>query len=515
MNFSNHQDLVQKLVQGSVFLVAAVGAVYLSSLVVDENYRFVVLALLILMVLPFAWTNLWLLEGLLVPCSLLAGGIAYASGFTPFHLVSIVFLGLFVLKHFNSIRFVRLEWKPPFFMLVTLFLLVMLLLFHMVDLNLGLTRPKGVGGLKIGLTGLMLFLVFLKFVFFGIDPRALRFAPFLSIGVAVFLLFLELGSRYIPSLHYQLRSIYDTNWEFMYSDTFQKFQEAFFRIQTLRELGLFLLIAGISFFDRKKFFGFRSLACLLACLLGLGCMVGSGYRAYATIGFLISLLGLIIQFRILSFYPIVVLSLVFAGVIALQGSAFELPLQVQRSLKWLPGDWDVRITQEESGAEWRLKLWQAYLDQIRPSVYWIGQGQQITTGVTEASSVQLLMATDTSALQMFVDMKALHSGFLTTMDIVGVPGVILLFGWMVYGLIKGISTLIRTGFSSPLIIWFFLYFAWNWPGYWYTGSFPNSFAQLILSTILLAYVCDSEAARAPQPPALVPDSPARPRFADV
>ncbi len=143
---------------------------------------------------------------------------------------------------------------------------------------------------------------------------------------------------------------------------------------------VFLIFARFS--PREVFTLRRSLLVVLYFFCFLMVLVSGKRMAMASI-FLPLVLGAILHRQFV--YIFVATALAAAGlafVTAGQGQWFNLPLVAQRTISWLPGDWDPELQGMTGGADdWRteLRLWAAETAKSNP---WIGRGFAIDISET-------------------------------------------------------------------------------------------------------------------------------------
>jgi hypothetical protein len=128
------------------------------------------------------------------------------------------------------------------------------------------------------------------------------------------------------------------------------------------------------------------------------------------------------------------------GLLLMQGSLIQLPLTAQRTLSWLPGDWDQKaVADAEGSSQWRFEMWEwAWNDDriLRDRTCGQGFGLSIDDMNLIASSLiaggggaSLLGGSDR---ENFMIMGSFHSGPLSTIKYVGVVGLALYLPLILY-----------------------------------------------------------------------------------
>ena len=101
----------------------------------------------------------------------------------------------------------------------------------------------------------------------------------------------------------------------------------------------------------------------------------SGFRNTIAKFFLIGLIGLWQSFRVYSFFLILPALAILGLFLWSHGKLFELPRSVQRSLTWLPGDWDPSVKNATEGSsKFRVNLRRVYMSEFFRSTNLLGEG---------------------------------------------------------------------------------------------------------------------------------------------
>lgn len=124
------------------------------------------------------------------------------------------------------------------------------------------------------------------------------------------------------------------------------------------------------------------------------------------------------------------------------GRLFTLPLSVQRSLSFLPGNWDYRAVQDAKGSsEWRFEMWQMVLTEDKwIKNKWLGDGFGFTQhdlAIMERAAAGGAGFLTGTRQESFLIVGAYHSGPLSAIRYAGVVGLILLYILMVQTAVRG------------------------------------------------------------------------------
>lgn len=179
---------------------------------------------------------------------------------------------------------------------------------------------------------------------------------------------------------------------------------------------------------------------MLLCLV-FGAIFLSGYRStflFAIVAFFLSgvLRGNVKDLWIAG--TGVLLSLIV--LVSVQGTLVQLPMTVQRTLSWLPGDWNQQaIADAEGSTQWRVEMWGWAWndDRILKDRTW-GQGFGLTLDDMSLIASSMMAGQGGGSLlggsdrEQFMITGAFHSGPLSAIKYVGVVGLVLYYPMMCY-----------------------------------------------------------------------------------
>jgi hypothetical protein len=172
-----------------------------------------------------------------------------------------------------------------------------------------------------------------------------------------------------------------------------------------------------------------------------GVLFLAGFRSMLLFAFVAFFLSSILRGKLHDVWITIsggVLALVF--LIALQGTVLHLPLTMQRTLSWLPGDWDpVAVMDAEASTEWRVDMWEWAWndDRILRNKLW-GQGFGLTLDDMNLIATSLAAGQGGSSLlggsdrELFMINGTFHSGPLSSVKYIGIIGFCLYFPLMCY-----------------------------------------------------------------------------------
>lgn len=211
----------------------------------------------------------------------------------------------------------------------------------------------------------------------------------------------------------------------------------------------------------SPFYPFRSILFVLA----VGAIFLSGFRSVILFAMVAFLLSSILRGRLKDLWVAgagMLLGLLV--LISMQGSLIQLPMTLQRTLSWLPGDWDpVAVGDAQESTQWRVDMWGwAWNDDriLRDRVW--GQGFGLSLDDMNLIATSLMAGQGGGSLlggsdrENFMITGSFHSGPLSTIKYVGIVGLALYYPLMCYMALLAWRTCVRAretkAFSLALFV---------------------------------------------------------------
>jgi hypothetical protein len=187
----------------------------------------------------------------------------------------------------------------------------------------------------------------------------------------------------------------------------------------------------------SPFYLFRALLFTLA----IGAIFLSGFRSVILFAIVAFLLSTILRGNMKDLVTAgagMLLGLIL--LISVQGSFVQLPLTVQRTLSWLPGDWDQKaVADAEGSTQWRVEMWGwAWNDDriLRDKIWGQGFGLSLDDLSLIAASLMAGQSGQTllggSDRESFLITGTFHSGPLSAIKYIGIVGLALYYLLMCY-----------------------------------------------------------------------------------
>lgn len=201
------------------------------------------------------------------------------------------------------------------------------------------------------------------------------------------------------------------------------------RLYGFRTLGLGVVLYCASTHDFKVPLSGKSLL-YGGILIPLGiCLTAlAGFRTYVTVALFMAFLAAILRMKWQAAIPTVLGAFMLGMVILGQGNFYELPIQAQRALSFLPGDWESSAVGDAMhSTQWRQNIWRVWYNKYFPQHPFLGRGWSYDPReALGASLTGFLKLTQDELSYTFATTGDLHNGPLSAIDAVGTIGMILL-----------------------------------------------------------------------------------------
>jgi len=236
------------------------------------------------------------------------------------------------------------------------------------------------------------------------------------------------------------------------------------RFGALAKLGSALGLCSLCYFPARTWLQPNRLWVLPMLLFGgLLCAI-SGYRN-TIFRYGVSLMaGLFAMMRFKSLLLLPLLAAAGLAIALTQGSVFNYPVQIQRALSFLPGDWDAKAELEAKGSnEWRGKITTLFFHEFFQKAPLIGKGYHYSanlakqeTDVYLAVAQRQLDAHDEFAdARRFIEMRQPHEGPVNILLVTGSVGTFFFVAYCLALLAYSFGSVIRTPSRdvTPIQIW--------------------------------------------------------------
>ena len=438
------QNLVRRIIEVGFFLGAVLVAIF-----VAPNSPFLVIGICLglfgFIAVGRLGRNIWVLfpmtAGLSGTINLIKGGL------TPLQLVCIVlfFYCFYLMKADPTFR-IR---TGPMWFFIPLFCITLLLAFNWLkgrDLGLNIFGSVRVGG-KNYMNCVLPFVGYIAAISIRRpNPKHDMRLPLYILSGYVFDAIIYVTTTIVPATAPAIFRIYD-------SVNIEAFQAT--QVSQISDMA-----AGyVTRFGRSGHLAYVLLACLQAYLpwqtwiriptllfapfiafFALICSLLSGFRNYLLRFVIVALIGIWQSFGIYSLFLALPAVSVVAVLVFGQGTMFNLPPVIQRTLLFLPGDWDREIAKSAEGtADFRKDLRRVYFKEFFRADNFLGDGYLYDREDLEYSQEEfwrrmgIRAATDKDdGIRSFIRRRAHHEGIIDIHHILGHVGTVV---WVVFGVI--------------------------------------------------------------------------------
>jgi len=448
-------------------------------------------------------------------CPLLGGAVAGTLNFLPLPLnaghVACIMLIIYYITGYIIIRQKRMKLGPPQF-LWPILLVTLIIFYHNHSLNVGILGGSEEGARPAILIYLVTIAYFCAINLVSPSVSFLRNIPFLYFVVTVFSSIPYLLSTYIPGLAPLLYNVTNSVNVDVYVDSLNGTGESDSLVGKLAAFGpigsslqLYLLCyypIGTWLRPDRWWVAGLSIVCIIL-------QVACGYRGEIFSFALLVLAGAWAYYSWRSLIlPMVVAVAALVLFVASSNNIVhlpvnKLPLIAQRTLSFLPGDWDKEAKESgESSNDFRKGIQDVYIDEYMKRSPLIGNGFTIDT--KEFQFYQDAMRSggwgDRSYLQAktFIEGKLFHTGWISVYDCVGIIGTLsfVLLGWNEIRMVRNFMGGPRADRQStlfPLYVWIFCQLVAMMGSFFAVfGSFPDAFTGLLIYGMILSHLRDIE-----------------------
>ena len=401
-------------------------AIFLGAQIGDSKYGPLLLGALITIVVSFSIFSGHFFWVLTIASSFLAGTFPILGGsFTTFQIL----MAIGVVKFLTAdvvLRHSRIK-KPDRFDMLLIAGFMAVLVWHGIHDRFGM---KFLGSSVWGgrnyvnvFVGLAAFFVILTV---PMKPKVWAKLPYVILAVTLFDLIIGVITKISPSTVYKIYPFYSAVSAASLVEVVTGETDITGRVVAFGSFGFVLVTLILASTSLSKLLHPSNFFRLVALLIGFCSALYSGFRT-AVIN---SLVGTIVAgIRDLKWAVLMVLPLaagLLFGISILNSEFVALPKQVQRSLAFMPGNWDTQMVQDaKSSNDFRREVWTLWLKDYFPAHPFIGRGFGFKSEWGQTLSRQYNPYSNIQAIET----GNIHNGFLATLDSLGIIGTIFFVIW--------------------------------------------------------------------------------------
>lgn len=312
-----------------------------------------------------------------------------------------------------------------------------------------------------------------------ISPKAWARLPYLILAVTLFDLAIALITTIYPASIYKIFPFYSAVSTAGITEIVTGEAVETVRVGGFGNFGFALITLVLASTSLRKLLYPSNLGRMFAIAIGwIGVLVSSFRSAIFNTVIVFALAGIRdLRWAAIALLP--VLAAFLFGLSILNSDFVHLPKQVQRTLSFLPGQWDTEMKLDASASnEFRERVWTLWRSEYFPVHPWLGRGFGFRS--EEASSPAAVNSPEED--KMMVEVGNIHSGFYATVDALGMVGTVFFVLWNLRLLIRILTTRISKRSPAEVSLRFIgltlgVYILSFWVGAQNLGSFlPQEFA---------------------------------------
>jgi hypothetical protein len=270
-----------------------------------------------------------------------------------------------------------------------------------------------------------------------ISPKQAKLIISATVIISIVLALVCTVVMFIPSLGTVLGRFYSSFSSFGIQEG-QDVEVGTSRLTTLQGPGTTLITYCVCMVNPMTMLSPKNLKFLFLYIAGLLMILLSGYRSAIFGVFFITGVGSFLRERLEGVVKLI-FSLFFIGAcfIVITYSGLQLPLTFQRSLSFLPGDWDPSaVKAAEASSEWRYEMWRTVMSSdryIRNKLLGDGYGflRSDFEDMIDASNGVGRLAGAEGDKEIHMIQGTYHSGPISSIKRVGYIGLVILLVYMI------------------------------------------------------------------------------------
>ena len=436
-----------------------------------------------------------------------------------FSIQELTIMVIFIYIIFRMIFGLNVPWKiGPALLWVPLAGVAGVVVYHWIssgDIGIKLLGGTGWGGRKYFKVFISALSIPLLASFPGIRIQDLQKVPLVYFLGSFADIAPDLLTTYIPASAPFVFRVYSGVNLSEYGDTLRgNFggEKGITRFGALAKLGSALGLVSLCYFPARTWLQPNRLWVLPTILIGgLLCAI-SGYRNTISRYGVSLMAGLFAMIRFRAFLLLPLAAATGLAIALTQGSVFNYPLQIQRSLNFLPGDWDAKATSEAKGSsKWREQITTLFYKEYFAKAPLIGQGyhfrselaKQETDSYLAIAQRQLDVGDEFAEARRFIEMRQPHEGPVHILLITGSVGAFFFVAYCLALFFYSFGSVMRTSSRdvTPIQIWAVATLTPQILGFFIVfGDLTNFLIQVCPVSILLYRFERLKAAARPTPP---------------
>src|SRR5499427_1976511 len=467
-------------------------ATFIGAQIGGEHYTDLVLGAAIVLLAAVTFLSgrfYWILA---IASSFLGGTFPIFGGqFTPFQILALIGIAKFILEDV-VVKRTRLKMGPRFdVLLIVAFTAV--LMWHGIHDRFGMRfLGSSVSG---GRHYVNVFVGLVAFVVIQSVPMPNKLwsrLPYAILAVTSFDLIIGIITTIFPASIYKIYPFYSAVSMAGVEEIISGQSETG-RIGAFGNFGSVLILIVFSTVSLRSLLHPSNFGRLL--LLGVGgfSVLYSGFRSMVLNSFLATFLAGIRDLKGGVVWLVVQLALFLAGISVINSTVVPLPRQIQRSLTFLPGEWDSEMLSDAADSnQFRKQVWTTWEREYFPKQPWLGRG----FGFKSQWGQRSVYKSDIYDSVWTVETGNIHNGFLASLDSMGIVGTLFFVIWNLRLLVRTLQVPFRGDDPNGMVLRFIaLYLAVSIISYWFFAQDLGTFLshELVLVGVFLRLQSDRAA----------------------
>ncbi len=485
-----------------IFVICAAAlflAIYLGSQIGGEHYRELVLGAAIALLAAVTLLSGRFYWVLVIASSFLGGTFPILGGqFTPFQILMAIGVAKFFVGDV-ALRHTRLKVGPRFDAFLIIGFMAVLTWhgihdrFGMKFLGSSIWGGRNYVNVFVGLA------VFAVIQTVPVSTKLWARLPYLVLVVTTFDLVIGIITTVFPASIFKIYPFYSAV-SVAGIEEIVSGESVTGRIGAFGNFGFILILIVLASVSLRRLLHPSNFRSLVLLAVGGATVLYSGFRSAVVNSFLGMLIVGVRDLKGRVVFLVLLIAISLGAVSFVNSEIIRLPKQVQRSLTFLPGNWDSEMAQDAAASnEFRQRVWTAWTRQYFPVHPWIGRGFGFKSEWAQKLTYQRNMYDTVQTIET----GNIHNGFLASLDAMGIIGTIFFVLWNLRMLVRTLRIPFNKDDPAGVVLRFIaLYLGVSIISYWIgaqdVGSFlPREFA--LAGVLLLLQREDKVVAEAPTP----------------
>ena len=400
-------------------------AIFLGTQIGAENYPQLLLGAVIVIVGSislFSGRFFWVLT---IASSFLAGTFPILGGqFTPFQILMAIGVAKFLVGDV-VLRRTKLKLGTRFDLLLIVGFMAILTWHGMQDrfgmrfLGSNVWGGRNYVNVYVGLAA------FFVIQSIPIKPKLWAKLPYVILTVAAFDMVIAIITTVVPSSIYAIYPFYSAVSVAGVEEVLTGNVETA-RLSSVGNFGVALIILSLASISLRRILHPANFFRLLSLIAGSFAVLGSGFRSAVSSSLIAGAVAGVRDLRWAALALLPFLAVLLFGLSIVNSEFVRLPSQVQRSLAFIPGSWDVDAAQDAAASnDFRRKIWTLWWREYFPAHPLVGRGFGFRSDWAKTSVV----AHGAYETQQTVETGNIHNGLFSALDAFGIVGTTFLVIW--------------------------------------------------------------------------------------